>query len=386
MKLYLQYGALIAVLSQIYFAPHENFVAPLSLGLVLLGITIRDELIKKPVMLAAIAGVFAAVLRLIMMLYSGNNADVISVILDSLVINILYAALYQFLSGVMGEDYLPDMLFTMLMADLISNLVSLDICNKMSDERAAWLLVIAAIRSALVLAISQKNREVQYEKLTSFAANIYADIFFLQKSKKQLDEMTARSFSIYQTLPHESPLRQQALSLANMGHEVMKDYSNIVSGLAKAIQVTQQESPMLLSQICRILEAGTRETIAPARLHIHLEGDILIEGYYDFFIVLNNLIINAAQAGAHQITAELTAKNRSIVMRVADDAGGIPDDILPHIFQPGFSTKFDEQTGVPSPGLGLCHVRDIVNKWNARISVESSVPEGTTFRVDIPSL
>ena len=268
MKLYFQYGALIAVLSQIYFAPHENFVAPLSLGLVLLGITIRDELIKKPVMLAAIAGVFAAVLRLIMMLYSGNNADVISVILDSLVIYILYAALYQFLSGVMGEDYLPDMLFTMLMADLISNLVSLAICNKMSDERAAWLLVIAAIRSALVLAISQKNREVQYEKLTSFAANIYADIFFLQKSKKQLDEMTARSFSIYQTLPHESPLRQQALSLANMGHEVMKDYSNIVSGLAKAIQVTQQESPMLLSQICRILEAGTRETIAPARLHI----------------------------------------------------------------------------------------------------------------------
>ena len=84
MKLYLQYGALIAVLSQIYFAPHENFVAPLSLGLVLLGITIRDELIKKPVMLAAIAGVFAAVLRLIMMLYSGNNSDVISVILDSL--------------------------------------------------------------------------------------------------------------------------------------------------------------------------------------------------------------------------------------------------------------------------------------------------------------
>ena len=92
-------------------------------------------------MLAAIAGVFAAVLRLIMMLYSGNNADVISVILDSLVIYILYAALYQFLSGVMGEDYLPDMLFTMLMADLISNLVSLAICNKMSDERRGCSLL-----------------------------------------------------------------------------------------------------------------------------------------------------------------------------------------------------------------------------------------------------
>lgn len=382
MKIYFQYGALIAVLSQIYFVPHEDFIAPLSLGLVLLGITIRDELIKKPVLLAAIAGGFAAAIRLLL----GDGASAGTVVLDSLVVYLLYAMLYQLLSGIMGEDYLPDMLFTMLMADLISNLVSLGIRGQMSDQRAAWLLVVALIRSALVLAISQRNREAQYEKLTSFAANIYADIFFLQKSKRQLDEMTTRSFSIYRALPEESALRQQALSLANMGHEVMKDYSNIVSGLAKAIQVTQQESPMLLSQICRILEAGTRETIAPAHLRIRLEGDILIEGYYDFFIVLNNLIINASQAGARHITAELTAKNRAITMRVSDDAAGIPEDILPHIFQPGFSTKFDDETGVPSPGLGLCHVRDIVSKWGAQIEVTSRVGEGTTFRVEIPAL
>lgn len=382
MKLYVQYGALIAILSQIYFIPGGEMTAPLSLGLVLLGITIRDELIKKPVLLAAIAGGFAAAMRLLL----GGGANAGTVILDSLVVYLLYAMLYQLLSGIMGEDYLPDMLFTMLMADLVSNLVSLGICGQMSDRRAAWLLIVALIRSALVLAISQRNREAQYEKLTSFAANIYADIFFLQKSKRQLDEMTTRSFSIYRALPEESALRQQALSLANMGHEVMKDYSNIVSGLAKAIQVTQQESPMLLSQICRILEAGTRETIAPAHLRIRLEGDILIEEYYDFFIVLNNLIINAAQAGAQHITAELTAKNRAITMRVRDDASGIPEDILPHIFQPGFSTKFDDETGVPSPGLGLCHVRDIVSKWGAQIEVTSRVGEGTLFRVDIPSL
>lgn len=382
MKLYVQYGALIAILSQIYFIPGGEVTAPLSLGLVLLGITIRDELIKKPVLLAAIAGGFAAAMRLL--LARGANAG--TIVLDSLVVYLLYAMLYQFLSSIMGEDYLPDMLFTMLMADLISNLVSLGICGQMSDRRAAWLLIVALIRSALVLAISQRNREAQYEKLTSFAANIYADIFFLQKSKRQLDEMTTRSFSIYRALPEESALRQQALSLANMGHEVMKDYNNIVSGLAKAIQVTQQESPMLLSQICRILEAGTRETIAPAHLRIRLEGDILIEEYYDFFIVLNNLIINAAQAGAQHITTELTAKNRSISMRVSDDASGIPEDILPHIFQPGFSTKFDDETGVPSPGLGLCHVRDIVSKWGAQIEVTSREGEGTLFRVDIPSL
>ncbi len=385
MKLYFQYGCLIAFLSQIYFVPYKDFIAPPSLGLILLGIAIRDELCKKPILLGVVAGALSFALRIVLQM-GKESVDFLPMMLESLIVYTIYAALYQVLSNIMGEDYLPDRIFIMLMADMIPNLISMGICQQISDERASWILLMAAIRSALVLVISQKNREVQYEKLTSFAANIYADIFFLQKSKKQLDEMTTRSFSIYQELPAESELRQRALSLANMGHEVMKDYSNIVSGLAKAIQVSQQESPMLLSQICQILEAGTRESIAPAHLRLRLEGDILIEEYYDFFIVLNNLIINAAQAGAKQIAAELSVKNRSIFMRVSDDADGIPEDILPCIFLPGFSTKFDEQTGASSPGLGLCHVKDIIGKWNARIQVESTVPDGTTFIIEIPSL
>ncbi|MEG1931965.1 MAG: ATP-binding protein, partial [Pygmaiobacter sp.] len=124
----------------------------------------------------------------------------------------------------------------------------------------------------------------------------------------------------------------------------------------------------------------------PARFRFRLEGDIAIKEYYDFFIVLNNLIINAAQAGATLITAELSVKNESISMCVSDNAEGIPEDILPCIFQPGFSTKFDEQTGVLSPGLGLCHVKDIIGKWNAQIIAKSSVPGGTTFTIEIPSL
>lgn len=385
MKLYFRYACIIAFLSQIYFVPYHGFVEPLSLGLIMFGITIRDELCKKPILLGALTGGMALVLRIGLQLGT-ESIDLLPTMLDCFIVYILYSAIYQVLSGLMGEDYFLDRFFTMLMADMIPNLVSMVTCGNVSDERAFWIGVMAAIRSVLVLVISQKNRETQYEKLASFASNIYADIFFLQKSKKQLDEMTTRSFSIYQALPEESEQRLQALRLANMGHEVMKDYSNIVSGLAKAIRVSQQESPMQLSQVCRILEAGTRETIAPARLHLHLEGDVLIEEYYDFFIVLNNLIINAYQAGAKEITVELTARNRRVSMVVSDDAGGIPKEILSCIFNPGFSTKFDEQTGAPSPGLGLCHVQDIVNKWGASIEVISNEPIGTTFHIEIASL
>ncbi|MEG2113964.1 MAG: hypothetical protein RRZ38_08745, partial [Hafnia sp.] len=206
MKLYFQYGCLIAFLSQVYFVPYDGFIAPLSLGLILLGIMIRDEMCKKPILLGIISGALSLAFRLVLQM-GKESIDFLPIMLDSFIVYILYAAIYQFLSGLMGGEYLPDMIFTMLMADMIPNIVSMGICGEVSDERAAWILLLAAIRSAMVLMISQKNREVQYEKLTSFAANIYADIFFLQKSKKQLDEMTSRSFSIYQELPEESRLR-----------------------------------------------------------------------------------------------------------------------------------------------------------------------------------
>jgi CheY-like chemotaxis protein len=69
----------------------------------------------------------------------------------------------------------------------------------------------------------------------------------------------------------------------------------------------------------------------------------------------------------------------SAVLTVADSGPGIPDDVLARVFEPGFTTKTGEHSG-----LGLATVWRIVDRWQGSIDIESSPTTGTTVRVEFP--
>ena len=71
----------------------------------------------------------------------------------------------------------------------------------------------------------------------------------------------------------------------------------------------------------------------------------------------------------------------AVEIQVSDNGGGIPNDILPKIFQPFFTTK---PTG-EGTGLGLSLSYDIITKGHGgTMKVESREGQGTTFIVTIP--
>ena len=105
--------------------------------------------------------------------------------------------------------------------------------------------------------------------------------------------------------------------------------------------------------------------------------------------VFSNLIINAVQAMPSGGTIIFTAKNvivgaddvptlkggQYVQISIEDRGIGIPEEILPRIFDPYFTTK---QTG---SGLGLASVYSIIKKHDGHITVESKPGQGTTFRI-----
>lgn len=97
--------------------------------------------------------------------------------------------------------------------------------------------------------------------------------------------------------------------------------------------------------------------------------------------VFMNLLVNAAQAIPEKgtITVRTRVEGDSVVIEVADDGDGIPEEHLARIFDPGFTTK---GVGVGT-GLGLSIVHQIVEEHAGSIDVESS-PAGTTVRVHVP--
>jgi len=67
-----------------------------------------------------------------------------------------------------------------------------------------------------------------------------------------------------------------------------------------------------------------------------------------------------------------------VVVDVADDGPGVPDEIRDKIFFPFFTTK------PQGSGLGLAIVRKIVDAHDGRIDVSAVPSNGTRFRVTLP--
>ena len=100
--------------------------------------------------------------------------------------------------------------------------------------------------------------------------------------------------------------------------------------------------------------------------------------------VLINLLLNAIHAVGE--SGKVTLRGQSlpdgrILITVADNGAGIPEEIQNKIFDPFFTTK-DVGEGF---GLGLAISREIVEKHGGQITVESRVGEGTVFRLFLPS-
>jgi len=97
--------------------------------------------------------------------------------------------------------------------------------------------------------------------------------------------------------------------------------------------------------------------------------------------ILVNLLLNAGQAiegegGRIALRATETADGTEIA--VEDSGPGIPDDVLPRLFKPFFTTR------TRGTGLGLTIVHKFVGLMGGRIEVESAPGKGTTFCVRLP--
>lgn len=100
--------------------------------------------------------------------------------------------------------------------------------------------------------------------------------------------------------------------------------------------------------------------------------------------VVFNLIQNAAQAtkdhGSIKIWSEVDLVSKSVRLLVEDNGEGIADENKERIFDAFYTTK-PEGFGT---GLGLSLCKQVVEKFDGKISVESKLHEFTRFKIELP--
>jgi len=101
--------------------------------------------------------------------------------------------------------------------------------------------------------------------------------------------------------------------------------------------------------------------------------------------IVVSLLINAYEAfpqrgGEVKIGLYRDDMKKMFRLEVADNGAGIPEEVMPRIFEPFYTTKDAEK----NTGLGLAVVYGNVKRYGGSIDVKSKVNEGTTFTIHLP--
>ncbi|MDC0711301.1 ATP-binding protein [Stigmatella sp. ncwal1] len=99
--------------------------------------------------------------------------------------------------------------------------------------------------------------------------------------------------------------------------------------------------------------------------------------------VLINLVQNAVEAIPAERAGQVVVRAEeggegSLCLRVVDDGEGIPANVLPHIFEPLFTTK------ARGTGLGLAIVASRVQRHGGSLNVSSQRGQGSEFIIQLP--
>ncbi len=100
--------------------------------------------------------------------------------------------------------------------------------------------------------------------------------------------------------------------------------------------------------------------------------------------IVHNLLMNALQAleqvpaGERHLTLSLQQQADKGELTVADSGPGIAPEVLPHIFEPFYTTR---QDGL---GLGLSLCESLASGMGGTLSVSAVVPRGTRFSLQLP--
>lgn len=174
---------------------------------------------------------------------------------------------------------------------------------------------------------------------------------------------------------------------------IMRELEGIVKSSEIAIQTIDKENQTTSQELTKILE----EVLSLSQTHdIEIATDFPKNGIFvqaaqnDLMNLFYNLIRNAEYA-VRRKESYMSDQNRAlgvfvridgrlVCVDVVDNGIGISPYDHKRVFEPHYTTK-----GQDGQGMGLCSCREIVRKMGGDITFESSIGNGTTFRVVIPT-
>lgn len=188
-----------------------------------------------------------------------------------------------------------------------------------------------------------------------------ADVLKLLKDVESAGVRASRLTSKLMNLSRGNPPVRQTASLAELVHETAEV---VLSGSNIELVFEAPESPLPSNVDRTQMDQVISNLVTNAKYAMPSGGRI--------YISLSEYPIDSADIRPLK-------PGRYVRISIADEGTGIKPDVLPKIFEPYFTTK-----GKDGTGLGLATSFSIVKKHDGHLEVETEVGRGSTFNIYLP--
>lgn len=292
--------------------------------------------------------------------------------------------------------------------DYFSNLTELLLrlgAGAFTSKNQLSIILVAAIRTVIIwclylvlryykFSLLKREHSQRYQRLLLLISKLNGEVLWMKKNTGLIEETMNISYRLYQDMSEQGideALSKKALIVAKDIHEIKKEYALILRGLSDAMDLNLNDEGMYLEDIFQVLKNSLTEFEASVNrkldLDIRLGENLYTENHYFLMSIFRNLLTNAMEASCKDtvsVKIRQVSDKDNWLFTVADDGPGIASEDLEEIFQPGFSTKINYETGEINRGLGLNLVQDLIeNQWKGCIRAESR-PGETVFSIWIP--
>ena len=188
-------------------------------------------------------------------------------------------------------------------------------------------------------------------------------------------------------VPYEQAIEKiftHALRLQNLANDIL-DVARIESGQLNCVMRRVSVNRVIKDALDSIRDNLRKSVDLEVQL---LENDVEIELDRDRIAqVLTNILGNASKftkEGKLKIETFRPSEDALIEIRITDTGGGIPEEILPRLFEK-FATKDVGASAKHGTGLGLYISKAIINAHNGKISAFNNPEGGSTFVISLPT-
>ena len=141
-----------------------------------------------------------------------------------------------------------------------------------------------------------------------------------------------------------------------------------------------------IARVAKMLSANAKSSQVTIITNLQNDVPILIQED-DLYQIAFNLAENGIKYNVPggKLTLALKRTEDSGILEVSDTGTGIPEDCLEHIFERFYRVDKARSRATGGSGLGLALVKNMVERNQGTIQVQSTFGKGTTFTVEFPA-